>query len=131
MELREFYCPLSGRLLETEAVTPGYPVVHDFRPTSRASTAAGPAGTCPSLRPYDGRPCGLNTLSRTVSITPKDTEERLGGPRGHGGRELLDAVEVRVGGGGVGPARADAQWGLRARDGGRDAVTLHDRRHGW
>ena len=32
MELREFYCPRSGRLLETEAVTPGYPVVHDFLP---------------------------------------------------------------------------------------------------
>ena len=32
MELREFYCPVSGRLLETEAVTPGYPVVHDFLP---------------------------------------------------------------------------------------------------
>ena len=32
MELREFYCPISGRLLETEAVTPGYPVVHEFLP---------------------------------------------------------------------------------------------------
>jgi len=32
MELREFYCPSSGRLLEVEAVTPGYPVVHDFLP---------------------------------------------------------------------------------------------------
>jgi acetone carboxylase gamma subunit len=32
MELREFYCPGSGRLLEVEAVTPGYPVVHDFLP---------------------------------------------------------------------------------------------------
>jgi N-methylhydantoinase B len=32
MELREFYCPRSGRLLEVEAVTPGYPVVHDFLP---------------------------------------------------------------------------------------------------
>jgi acetone carboxylase gamma subunit len=32
MELREFYCPISGRMLETEAVTPGYPVVHDFLP---------------------------------------------------------------------------------------------------
>jgi N-methylhydantoinase B len=32
MELREFYCPVSGRLLETEAVTPGYPVVHEFLP---------------------------------------------------------------------------------------------------
>jgi N-methylhydantoinase B/oxoprolinase/acetone carboxylase alpha subunit/acetone carboxylase gamma subunit len=32
MELREFYCPLSGRLLEVEAVPPGYPVVHDFLP---------------------------------------------------------------------------------------------------
>ncbi len=32
MELREFYCPLSGRLLETEAVIPGYPVVHEFLP---------------------------------------------------------------------------------------------------
>jgi N-methylhydantoinase B/acetone carboxylase alpha subunit len=32
MELREFYCPESGRLLEVEAVTSGYPVVHDFLP---------------------------------------------------------------------------------------------------
>jgi acetone carboxylase, alpha subunit len=32
MELREFYCPRSGRLLEVEAVTRGYPVVHDFLP---------------------------------------------------------------------------------------------------
>jgi acetone carboxylase gamma subunit len=32
MELREFYCPRSGRLLEVEAVTGGYPVVHDFLP---------------------------------------------------------------------------------------------------
>jgi len=32
MELREFYCPVSGRLLEVEAVPPGYPVVHDFLP---------------------------------------------------------------------------------------------------
>jgi N-methylhydantoinase B len=32
MELREFYCPKSGRLLEVEAVIRGYPVVHDFLP---------------------------------------------------------------------------------------------------
>jgi acetone carboxylase gamma subunit len=32
MELREYYCPLSGHLLETEAVTPGYPVVHEYLP---------------------------------------------------------------------------------------------------
>jgi N-methylhydantoinase B/acetone carboxylase alpha subunit len=32
MELREFYCPKSGRLLEVEAVISGYPVVHDFLP---------------------------------------------------------------------------------------------------
>ncbi|MGE4428852.1 MAG: acetone carboxylase subunit gamma, partial [Solirubrobacteraceae bacterium] len=32
MELREFYCPISGRLLETEAVPPGYPVVHEYVP---------------------------------------------------------------------------------------------------
>ncbi|HEY2055507.1 MAG TPA: hydantoinase B/oxoprolinase family protein [Solirubrobacterales bacterium] len=31
-ELREFYCPLSGRLLETEAVPPGYPVMHEYLP---------------------------------------------------------------------------------------------------
>jgi acetone carboxylase, gamma subunit len=31
-ELREFYCPISGHLLETEAVPPGYPVVHEFLP---------------------------------------------------------------------------------------------------
>ena len=32
MELREYYCPLSGHLLETEAVPPGYPVVHEYLP---------------------------------------------------------------------------------------------------
>jgi acetone carboxylase gamma subunit len=32
MELREFHCPVSGALLEVEAVPPGYPVVHDFLP---------------------------------------------------------------------------------------------------
>jgi N-methylhydantoinase B/oxoprolinase/acetone carboxylase alpha subunit/acetone carboxylase gamma subunit len=32
MELREYYCPRSGRLLETEAVPPGYPVVHEYLP---------------------------------------------------------------------------------------------------
>jgi N-methylhydantoinase B/acetone carboxylase alpha subunit len=32
MELREFFCPASGALLEVEAVPPGYPVVHDFLP---------------------------------------------------------------------------------------------------
>lgn len=32
MELREFYCPISGDLLEVEALPPGYPVVHDFLP---------------------------------------------------------------------------------------------------
>lgn len=31
-ELREYYCPLSGRLLETEAVPPGYPVMHEYLP---------------------------------------------------------------------------------------------------
>jgi acetone carboxylase, gamma subunit len=31
-ELREFYCPVSGQLLETEAVPPGYPVIHEFLP---------------------------------------------------------------------------------------------------
>lgn len=31
-ELREYYCPLSGRLLETEAVPPGYPVLHEYLP---------------------------------------------------------------------------------------------------
>jgi len=32
MELREYYCPVSGQLLETEAVTPGYPVIHEYLP---------------------------------------------------------------------------------------------------
>jgi N-methylhydantoinase B/oxoprolinase/acetone carboxylase alpha subunit/acetone carboxylase gamma subunit len=32
MELRELYCPSCGRQLETEAVPPGYPVVHEFLP---------------------------------------------------------------------------------------------------
>lgn len=34
-ELREFYCPISGALLETEAVPPGYPVVHEYLPDLR------------------------------------------------------------------------------------------------
>jgi acetone carboxylase gamma subunit len=32
MELRELYCPSCARQLETEAVPPGYPVVHEFLP---------------------------------------------------------------------------------------------------
>jgi acetone carboxylase gamma subunit len=32
MELREYYCPISGRLLDTEAVPPGYPVAHEYLP---------------------------------------------------------------------------------------------------
>jgi acetone carboxylase, alpha subunit len=31
-ELREYYCPVSGRLLETEAVPPAYPVMHEYLP---------------------------------------------------------------------------------------------------
>ncbi|HFE66383.1 MAG TPA: acetone carboxylase subunit gamma [Chloroflexi bacterium] len=32
MQIREFYDPISGVLLEVEAVPPGYPFVHDFKP---------------------------------------------------------------------------------------------------
>lgn len=32
MHLREYYDPISGVLLEVEAVPPGYPIVHDFKP---------------------------------------------------------------------------------------------------
>jgi acetone carboxylase gamma subunit len=32
MEVREYYDPNDGTLLEVEAVPPGYPVVHDFLP---------------------------------------------------------------------------------------------------
>lgn len=32
MELREFYDPLDGTLLDTEAVPPGYPLIHSFQP---------------------------------------------------------------------------------------------------
>lgn len=32
MELREYFDPVSGALLEVEAVPPGYPVVHSFQP---------------------------------------------------------------------------------------------------
>jgi len=31
-ELREFYCPSCARQLETEAIAPGHPVVHEFLP---------------------------------------------------------------------------------------------------
>lgn len=32
MELREYYDPIDGTLLEIEAVPPGYPIVHSFQP---------------------------------------------------------------------------------------------------
>ncbi len=32
MELREYYDPIDGTLLEIEAVPPGYPIVHSFKP---------------------------------------------------------------------------------------------------
>ncbi len=32
VEVREFYCPSCGRMLECDATTPGYPVLHDFLP---------------------------------------------------------------------------------------------------
>jgi len=32
MNLREFYCPGCGELLEVEAVPPGYPILFDFQP---------------------------------------------------------------------------------------------------
>ncbi len=34
-ELREYYCPISGHLIETEAVPPGYPAVHEYLPDLR------------------------------------------------------------------------------------------------
>jgi acetone carboxylase, gamma subunit len=36
MELREYYDPIDGTLLEIEAVPPGYPVVHSFQPDLEA-----------------------------------------------------------------------------------------------
>ena len=32
MELREYYDPLDGTLLDVELVSPGYPIVHNFQP---------------------------------------------------------------------------------------------------
>lgn len=36
MELREYYDPIDGTLLEIEAVPPGYPIVHSFQPDLEA-----------------------------------------------------------------------------------------------
>lgn len=36
MELREFYDPNDGTLLDVEAVPPGYPIVHSFEPDLEA-----------------------------------------------------------------------------------------------
>jgi acetone carboxylase gamma subunit len=36
MELREYYDPVDGTLLEIEAVPPGYPIVHSFQPDLEA-----------------------------------------------------------------------------------------------
>ena len=30
--IREYFCPLSGDLLDVEAPTPWYPIIHDFEP---------------------------------------------------------------------------------------------------
>lgn len=32
MEMREFYDPLDGTLLDVEVATPGYPILHNFEP---------------------------------------------------------------------------------------------------
>ncbi len=32
MHIREYFDPISGVLLEVEAVPPGYPIIHDFKP---------------------------------------------------------------------------------------------------
>lgn len=32
MEMREYYDPIDGTLLEVEAVPPGYPILHSFQP---------------------------------------------------------------------------------------------------
>lgn len=32
MALREFYCPACGRMLDVEAVPPGYPIIFNFEP---------------------------------------------------------------------------------------------------
>jgi acetone carboxylase, gamma subunit len=36
MELREYYDPLDGSLLDVEAVPPGYPILHNFQPDLEA-----------------------------------------------------------------------------------------------
>jgi acetone carboxylase, gamma subunit len=36
MELREYYDPIDGTLLEIEAVPPGYPLIHTFQPDLEA-----------------------------------------------------------------------------------------------
>ncbi len=36
MELREYYDPIDGTLLDAEAVPPGYPIVHNFQPDLEA-----------------------------------------------------------------------------------------------
>jgi acetone carboxylase gamma subunit len=32
MVLREFYCPGCGKMLDVEAVPPGYPLIFNFEP---------------------------------------------------------------------------------------------------
>jgi acetone carboxylase gamma subunit len=36
MELREYYDPIDGTLLDVEAVPPGYPILHSFQPDLEA-----------------------------------------------------------------------------------------------
>ena len=56
LELREYYDPLDGSLLEVEAVPPGYPIVHSFEPdlegfyTSGSAESSRPSGPEPARK---------------------------------------------------------------------------------
>jgi acetone carboxylase gamma subunit len=47
MELREYYDPADGTLLEVEALSPGYPAVHEFLPDLEGFYAGRPGRELP------------------------------------------------------------------------------------
>ena len=69
MELREFYCPLSGRCWRSRRSPRGYPVVHDFLPDIEGFYGAGSgASSRPEAHPKPGGTVACPKLSEPQQI---------------------------------------------------------------
>jgi len=72
-ELREFYSPVSGRLLETEAMPPGYPVIHEYHDSGKPwhmithGPSCGPASATCSRIPFA---CTMRCVTAVICSGP-------------------------------------------------------------